>query len=533
MGLSTWIPKQFRFKRFSKAINVVCITVLSFLLMPTASAGRPPGKPRIYLGNFNAPALITLPGGIDDQVTIDAELFSPDPDENGEGEPLILFSFPGLNSGTGKYYVKERFTFKLSKVGQTLAANINGADYDESATLSGWVDPAPPKPIYTDAQKEAFTAAGDRLDVLAAGEDFAARRCVALKSPPIYCEILEAASLANTVIANTDHALALDPPAPDYTIIDAPIIPSLPLFALAPGMTQAEVDTFNALLSNQEKAIGYSRATLTAINKSVGAYDANDDFWEAKQRQVAAEYMLQLSILTRDQVTLLSNWVAAWKKGSNGSITITPSDVYSAEIDLINFGLPPSSVQTLQQLGADAATIETIKNQFTVQDVYAVAGTFPDLLTDISLINALNRSADAFLAAALNNAVPLAPHQQVKGEGIVADNAADATFEFGARVNGSGKLTSEVHLQAHSATYNFRITTGSITHAALLGNVAVLDGTYSASDATSGTFRIIATDAKGDEGKGKDTVDISFSNGFHLSGVVNKGEIQIRTEVED
>jgi hypothetical protein len=243
--------------------------------------------------------------------------------------------------------------------------------------------------------------------------------------------------------------------------------------------------------------------------------------------------MLQLSILTRDQVTLLSNWVAAWKKGSNGSITITPSDVFSAEIDLIKYGLPPSSVQTLQQLGADAATIEAIKNRFTVQDVYAVAGTFPDLLTDISLINALNQSADAFLAAALNNAVPLAPHQQVKGEGIVSDNVADATFEFEARVNSSGKLTSEVHLQAHSATYNFRITTGSITHAALLGNVAVLDGTYSASDATSGTFRIIATDIKGDEGKGKDTVDISFSNGFHLSGVVNKGEIQIRTEVED
>lgn len=531
--LSISSPRQLRFKHLPNAVNIVCIVLLSFLLVPTASAGRPPGKPRIYLGTLSAPALITLPGGIGDQVTIDAELFSSDPDENGEGEPLVLFSFPSLNSGISNYYVKQRFIFNLAKVGQTLAANINGADDDESATLSGWVDPAPPKPMFTDAEKEAFAAAGDRLDVLAAGEDVAAKRCVAIKLPPVFCEILATASVANSGLAMTDHALALDPPAPDYTIIDLPVTPSLPLFTVASGLSQAEVDAFNALLINQEKAIGLSLATLTAINRSVGAYDANDDFWEAKQRQVAAGYMLELSTLTRAQPALLANWEAAWKNGLIGSISITSSDVLSAEMDLIKYGLPSTDVLKFQQLGLDAAAIEAIKNLMSVQDINAVAGIFPDMLTNVSLISALNKSADAFLSAALNNATPLAQHQQVKGEGAVSNDSAEASFEFGARLNHSGKLLGEVHFRAHSSALNFRVTTGAITRVALLGNIAVIDGTYTASDATSGTFRMIATDVEGDKEKGKDTIDISFSNGFHISGVVDKGKIEIRAGTVD
>jgi len=530
--------------KIKKYLTATAATIFfSCLLTQPASAGRPPDKQPIYLGNFSAPATIPLTGilipgtnavgSVGDQVTIDAELFTSDPNEDGEGEPLILISQPSLNSGISHYYEKKRFIFPITQLGQVLNVNINGVDGDESAQLAGWVDPAPPKPTYTDDEKAQFAAAGERLELKAASEDVAAKTCVRLRVIPLnICEIFETASVADSLLAEVDKNLALDPSDPNFTVIDQPIIPSLPLLTLGPGLTQAEVDSFNALLVNQEKIIGISRATLTAINRSVGAYDANNDLWEMKQREAAAQYSLQLSSLTHEQTTLLANWQTAWRNGSIGAVTVTSSDVLNAEIELINFGLPPTYVQKLQQLGVDNVTIETIKNRLRVQDIYAASGTFPDMLTNPSLISALNKAADSFYEAAINNATPLMRDQQVEGEGFIRNLSGNASFEFKARINDSGNLVSELKLRVQSNSFNFRIIQGSITRAALLGNIAILDGTYSASDATIGTFRIIATDA-GREGKSKDMVTISLSNGYRVSGALDSGNIQIKTHQSD
>ena len=121
-------------RKAGKYLTAIAATIfISCFLIQPASAGRPPGKQRIYLGNFNAPALIPLTGvlipgstavgSVGDQVTIDAELFTSDPNEDGEGEPLVLISLPSLNSGISHYYEQKRFTFNIAKAGQTLAAN--------------------------------------------------------------------------------------------------------------------------------------------------------------------------------------------------------------------------------------------------------------------------------------------------------------------------------------------------------------------------------------------------------------------------
>ncbi len=509
----------------------------------TTSFGRSPTQQAAYfLGNFTAPATIPLTGvlipgtnavgSVGDQVTIDAELFTSDPNENGEGEPLILISLPSLNTGISGYYAKRSFTCKIATLGQVLNANIDGVDGDETAQLNGFIDPAPPKPTYTPEQKEQFAAAGDRIERLAAQEDVLAKLCFRSRVLPAYCEIINTASAVNSVLAQVDYALALDPPDPNFTVIDQPVIPSLPLLTLRQGLSQAEVDSFNALLLNQEKFIGISRATLTAINRSVGAYDANDDLWEARQREAAALFNLQLSALHREQVTLLSNWQTALRNGALGSLTVTPSDVLNNEIDLINFGLTSPYVAQLQQLGVDNATIETIRNRHRVQDTNQVSGTFPDSLTNPDFISSLNKAADALYEAALDNATPLIRGQQVEGEGRIRNLSSSASFEFEAGVNKSGNIVSELELRVESTSFNFRIIQSSVTRAALLGNIAILDGTYAASDATAGTFRIIATDAgKGQESK--DMVTISLSNGYQLSGVLDKGHIQIKTHKSD
>jgi hypothetical protein len=52
-------------------------------------------------------------------------------------------------------------------------------------------------------------------------------------------------------------------------------------------------------------------------------------------------------------------------------------------------------VQTLSQLGADSATIYHLERLAVVQDIYAVAGSFPQKLTDPSLISSLHNAAQA------------------------------------------------------------------------------------------------------------------------------------------
>lgn len=539
------ISHHLLFLRNLKVENILSAAVISLILlcqMQPAFAGRPPNKQRIFLGNFTAPATIPLTGilipgtnaigSVGDQVTIDAELFTTDPNENGEGEPLILISLPSLNTGIRSYFAKRSFTFKISRLGQVLNANIEGADGDETAQLNGFIDPAPPKPTYTPEEKEQFSAAGERLEILAAQEDVLAKVCFRSRANPALCEILNTASVLNSVLSQVDYALALDPPDPNFTVIDQPVIPSLPLLILGPGLSQAEVDSFNALLLNQEKIIGIARATLTAINRSVGAYDANNDLWETRQREAAALFNLQLSALHREQVTLLTNWQTALRNGSLGSLTVTPSDVLNNEIDLINFGLTPTYVAQLQQLGVDNTTIETIRNRHSAQDINQISSTFPDNLTNPDLVNSLNKAADALYEAALENATPLTRGQQVKGEGRIRNLPGNTSFEFEVKVNKSGKAVSEFELSVQSNSFNFKIIQSSVTRAALLGNIVILDGVYNATDATTGTFRVIATDS-GKGNRNKDSVNISLSNGYQLNGVLDKGHIQIKTHKSD
>lgn len=339
-------------------------------------------------------------------------------------------------------------------------------------------------------------------------------------------------SALTSAIANAEKALALDPPDPNFTVIAQPVFLRLPALASVPGLTQAEVDSFNALRTNGENFVAISGALLTSFNRAVGAYDANNDFWEAKQREAAAQYSLQLSILTREQITLLANWQAALKNGTLGTITVTPNDVYNFEVNLISSGLPPAYVQALTQLGADAATIEEIKSRLGVQDIYAVAGAFPDTLTNATLASTLDQEALALYAAALNNATPLAEGQKIEGEGSITIPAGRVTFGIEAKIEDTGNLESEIELKVSSTSTNFRFIHSVVTRAALLGNTAVLEGTYQLSDGTTGTFQIVVAD-NARHGKGADTFTVTLSNEYRASGTLTNGNIKIKSEKSD
>ena len=65
--------------------------------------------------------------------------------------------------------------------------------------------------------------------------------------------------------------------------------------------------------------------------------------------------------------------------------------VHDFEVGIASTGhLPAADVSGLQQLGADASQISSITQLAMVQDINAVAGTFPQLLTEPGLISLLN-----------------------------------------------------------------------------------------------------------------------------------------------
>ena len=160
-------------------------------------------------------------------------------------------------------------------------------------------------------------------------------------------------------------------------------------------MTQAEADAANALLVNQEQGIGYSAAIYTSINRAQGAYQAGDSYWEGQQTQALNLYETQLAPLLDAEPALLANLQSALKVAGFVSIKVTPSEVFNFESDIATNGLSATDVQTLTDLGADADEITAISDTMIVQDPNAVAGSFPELLTNPTLVSALHQAASA------------------------------------------------------------------------------------------------------------------------------------------
>ncbi len=492
---------------------------------------------RIYLGTIASPILdFPLTGGkIGDQVTVDAELFTSDPDENGEGEGLDIISLPSLKASLSQYYFKKQFTFNIAKDGQTVSANINGNDGDENASLSIVIDPAPPKGTPTPEEKEDYAAKAEKQELIAAASDAAAQACERLHLPKNICVAFAVNSVVAGFLAQLDKELALDPPDPNFTVIDIPVTPSLPLLSLAPDITQDEVDSFNDLLLNQEKAIGLYHSLITSLNRAVGAYDANNDVYEAKQRSAAAEYSFQLSILMREQAVLLQNWQAALTRAGNAVISISQSDVLNNEINLIKFGLPSTYVQQLQTLGADATTIESIRNLHRVQDISVVAGNFPEKIANMGLIDSINKTVDSFLGTALGNAPPLAKGQRASGKGSAETNIG-TIFEFEVGLENDddkkGRLM-DGNFSLRDKTTGFYAKSTQFSHAVIIGERTIgIEGSYKANDGSNGTFRLIATDSIRHRA-GLDSIYIVLSDGHKIFAKIRNGYVLVKGKIGD
>ncbi len=479
---------------------------------------------------FDGSTTITIPNvKVGTTINVQAILTTNDPDENGEGEPLVITSSGGFSFVMPDYFAPQSFSFKATQAGETLTATIVGADGDESATITVTTN----RPTrFTPEQKAALAKAIADLRLHAAAGGVVALGCLLVPDPTITkaCAIGAGAYGAFTGLSSAvlGSILARDPNDPNFTVVAQPVFFLLPPVQVQPGVTQAEADAMNALFTEEAQALGLERAILIAIDRANSAFAAGDSASETLQLNAAAQFAEQLAPLFNSDNALRANLVTAIQNSGFAGFQITPSDVFNFEVQTAFFGLNPNVLQLLNQLGASPDEIFLVTGSLIVQDPNLVPTSFPAFLVDPNLNASVTSIATVFQQFADNIlGKPLTPGQRVQAQGSISDpKSGFVTFAVEADVGGNPPaLRGKLELNAHDA--GFSIQHSTITSARILGtNGTAIDGTYQASDGTSGTFHIVAVD-NSKPGNGSDTFSVTLSNGFHASGTLTGGNVEV------
>jgi hypothetical protein len=457
-----------------------------------------------------------------DMVTVDATLFSGDPNENGEGEPLVL-ALPGGNFVVSGYFSPQQTTFLALQDNQLVSAFIQGADGDESAQVAFTVNA---KKRYTQDQKDKFAKYAAILGGVGGGLGTVAAICGLAPEPTAtkVCAVVGALGAgASAILAAKYGLMALDPCDPNFTDIFQPVLLTIPPIVAQPGITQAEANAANAWLLNEAQQLAFVQAIQVSINRANCAAASGDTTDETKQMLAAGNYAIQLAGFVNAASGARAALVSAIQAAGFAPVTFTANDVFNYEVNILFNGLPLDTLQALIALGADADTINFVTGILIVQDVNATAGTFPNFLNN-STTSSLEQSLAAGLitfgiANGATAGVPLKTGQMVQAQGWISSGQGKTTFALNAHVDQQGNLLGTLELNDHGG---FSIQHGSVAHAFLIGNTAFsVDGGYVASNGSSQTWTASA-DAR------QQSIAISTSEGFSFSGVLGGGNVTIK-----
>ncbi|HEY2154228.1 MAG TPA: Ig-like domain repeat protein, partial [Isosphaeraceae bacterium] len=424
--------------------NLICDWVLpdqqaafKQMLGLDTSGSMPAGPTTVTSGTpVNVPLGDCVHAG--DTILIHATEDTTDPNEDGEGEPLVLKMSGGTKpdgtrvqgeSFTINTYGQERDVTLVAPVdNETLSAYIIDADGDETGTVTAQ-DTANSSTDLNSSQDQnlADNSSQENIDASAlasaadadGGASAAAVRAgsasPALAGPVNITFTTTASGTVASVAASATSAQAatagyevlaalewrestalnaLTVPKPDSADGTVPT-PQPHAFSLsAPGAAAKEVAAFNAYFANIGRVIGLADALNAALNKSAGAKAAGHVAAEIAQDTAARGYASQLSALLGQQATLRANLAAALK-AAGVTQTVSTGDVQSFESKVSSSGLPAAITKVLQLTGADTATIAAIRTLATVQDPNAVAGALTDKLAGGALATSLPKAAAA------------------------------------------------------------------------------------------------------------------------------------------
>jgi hypothetical protein len=472
--------------------------------------------------DFQGSANLQVSAKAGDIVTVTAALSTNDIDEDGEGEPLVL-SLPGGSFTVSNYFINQTTHFVALQDNPVVFAQILGADGDETARVTFSVR----KMRFTQEEKDHFARLAIDYSAASLGLVTVGGGC-ALFPEPLITKICAVGGLVGGAISGGAglyyQRLALDPNDPNFTVIVIPVVPILPTLQVQPGITQAEADAFNAWIENQAQQSAYATAIVVSINRANSASDAGDTASEQAQMQAAANFAVTLSGLLAQEPGLRAAAQSAVQAAGFVSQPFTVNDVFNEEFRILFFGLPSEYVQVLTAEGFTQEDINFAAGALFVQNPFSIApNSFPEILTNSPDLNAAEVAVSADLlnfAARNGSGTPLTPGQMVQAQGFVTGaTGSKTTFAAEAHVDQQGTLLGHLELNDHLS--GFSIPSANVTRAVMIGDAFSISGNFVASDGSTQSYVL-----KGDAAQ--QTVAISTSTGFNVSGNVTGGNVKIK-----
>jgi hypothetical protein len=306
-----------------------------------------------------------------DTVIINATLNTTDPNENGEGEPLVVQA-NGANIGVVfNYALPASVIYTAPSTGRTdFSYFIRGADGDESATVTATVNSSSPisspdKVYYAKVAAGYATLSGAFWTYDAVCGAATAGACL-LAGTPI--------AALSSLIAGGFALLAADPIDMNFQSIATPQNVNLPgNLGLVAGMA-----------ADEAKAITITSALLTSINRYQGAVAAGDTFWQEQQLAAIRDYQSQLAALIQTIPQDLQDIINQYVASGTPSFPVTASQVLAAEAKLSVSGLPQDVIDLLRQFDLTSIfDISTVTENIFVQDINTLSGVYPDIFPDL------------------------------------------------------------------------------------------------------------------------------------------------------
>ncbi|MBZ5703449.1 MAG: hypothetical protein LAN84_16570 [Acidobacteriia bacterium] len=461
-----------------------------------------------------------------DTVSVTASLTTRDPDENGEGEALVI----RLDQGpfvVDRFFSIQTTQFVAAQDNPVVSASISGFDADETAQVTFAVL----KNRFTAEQKKHFSDLGNKYGQLSLGLVTVSGGC-ALSPEPLITKICALGGLTGGALTGgaslVYQKLASDPFDAEYAVVALPAVPALPALQVQPGVTQGEADAFNAWQANQAQQYAYATAIYVAMNRANSAATMNDAASEQKQLLAAGNYAITLSSLLSQEAALRATWQAAIQEAGFPTQTFSVYYTFYTELLTTYYGLPGAAQQLLTAEGFTPADISYITGVVYVQDPWTVAPlSFPGVLTNAALNTAQATAAQDLIvfAVSVGAGQPLGPGQMVQAEGFLNLAAGNSvTFEAEAHVRKTGVLQGEFTLHDHDS--GFSINDGAVQKAVLLGDSGfALTGTFLAADGSAQSFFLLANAAS-------QSVVISTSTGYSASGVLGGGNVKMKIQQE-
>jgi hypothetical protein len=452
------------------------------------------------------------------KVTVTAAMSTNDTDEDGEGEALFVF-LPQGPFVVANYFANQSTTFIATQDNPVVSAQIQGADNDEIGRVTFIVQ----HNRFTDEQKAGFAKAASLYKAEAMLEQSIALACSKIPVISSTCGISQAGAIALSALSFRYDSLAKDPFDPDFTVIPQPMPPSFPPAVPQGDLTQDIANAYNAWLVNQEQQIGFIVAINIGVNRANSAESAGDPVDEQKQMTAAGNYAISLSTLLSQEAGLRLQLENAIQASGFSPVSISPNDVFAEEVNLIEFGFPPATVQIFQNAGFSSDDISFMLGGLYVQDPTLLApNSFPALLNSADLNSDNTSLANDLLDFAISAGAgtPLAPGDMVQAQGFVsAASGQKTTFATEAHVDPQGDLHGSFTLQDQAT--GLTISGADVTNAVLIGNRFALSGNYEAADGSTQSFHVIGDPVQ-------QSVTISTSAGFSISGPLGGGNVKVK-----